>query len=95
MKSEVGLFQVEEVLIPKIQSSPAKHLVELYAKIGDEVKKRLPSQPVYVHFISPRWTVRIGNFRKQEHASSLLKTMKKFGYRQACIVKGVVNIKRR
>ena len=64
-------------------------------KIGDEVKKRLPSQPVYVHFISPRWTVRIGNFRKQEHASSLLKTMKKFGYRQACIVKGVVNIKRR
>ena len=64
-------------------------------QIGNEVKKRLPSQPVYVHFISPRWTVRIGNFRKQEHASSLLKTMKKFGYRQACIVKGVVNIKRR
>ncbi len=41
MKSEVGLFQVEEVLIPKIQSSPAKHLVELYAKIGDEVKRYL------------------------------------------------------
>lgn len=64
-------------------------------QIGQEVKKRLPSQPVYVHFISPRWTVRIGNFRKQEHASSLLKTMKKFGYRQSCIVKGVVTIKRR
>ncbi len=40
MKSEVGLFQVEEVLIPKIQSSPAKHLVELYAKVeGEEVKR--------------------------------------------------------
>ena len=64
-------------------------------QIGQELKKRLPSQPVYVHFISPRWTVRVGNFRKQEHATSLLKTMKKFGYRQACIVKGTVTIKRR
>lgn len=64
-------------------------------QIGHELKKRLPSQPVYVHFISPRWTVRVGNFRKQEHATSLLKTMKKFGYRQACIVKGTVTIKRR
>lgn len=40
MKSEVGFFQVEEVLIPKIQSSPAKHLVELYAGIeGEDMKK--------------------------------------------------------
>lgn len=40
MKSEVGFFQVEEVLIPKIQSSPAKHLVELYAGVeGEDMKK--------------------------------------------------------
>lgn len=40
MKSEVGFFQVEEVLIPKIQSSPAKHLIELYAGVlGEETKK--------------------------------------------------------
>lgn len=40
MKSEVGFFQVEEVLIPKIQSSPAKHLIELYAGVeGEEMKK--------------------------------------------------------
>lgn len=40
MRSEVGFFQVEEVLIPKIQSSPAKHLVELYAGVeGEEMKK--------------------------------------------------------
>lgn len=40
MKSEVGFFQVEEVLIPKIQSSPAKHLIELYAGVeGEDVKK--------------------------------------------------------
>lgn len=40
MKSEVGFFQVEEVLIPKIQSSPAKHLVELYAGVDGEEMKR-------------------------------------------------------
>jgi len=42
MKSEVGFFQVEEVLIPKLLSSPAKHLIELYAGVeGEEVKRYL------------------------------------------------------
>jgi len=40
MISEVGLFQVEEVSMPKIQSCPAKHLVELYANINNEDVKR-------------------------------------------------------
>ncbi len=40
MKSEVGFFQVEEVLIPKIMSSPARHLIELYAGVTDEEMKR-------------------------------------------------------
>lgn len=31
MTAEVGFFQVEEVLLPKINSSPAKEFVELYA----------------------------------------------------------------
>lgn len=40
MTKEVGFFQVEGVLIPMIQSSPAKHLVELYAGvIGEDVKR--------------------------------------------------------
>lgn len=42
MRSEVGFFQVEEVLIPKLQSSPAKHFIELYAGVeGEEVKRYL------------------------------------------------------
>lgn len=40
MKREVGFFQVEAVLLPKIQSSPAKHLVELYAGVEGEDMKR-------------------------------------------------------
>lgn len=64
-------------------------------QVGSELKKRLPSQAVYVHFNTPRWTTRIGNFRKAEHANSLLKTIKKFGYKQACIVKTTITAKHR
>ncbi len=42
MSAEVGFFQIEEVLLQKINSSPAKHLVELYAGVeGAEMKKYL------------------------------------------------------
>ncbi|MCQ2297525.1 MAG: hypothetical protein MJZ51_02765 [Bacteroidales bacterium] len=40
MSAEVGLFQIEEVLLPKINSSPAKHLVELYAGVEGQEQKR-------------------------------------------------------
>lgn len=40
MKSEVGFFQVESVLIPKILSSPVQHLVEVYAGVEGEEMKR-------------------------------------------------------
>ena len=40
MRAEVGFFQVEEVLIPKIQSSPVKSLLELYAGVEGEEMKR-------------------------------------------------------
>ncbi len=42
MSSHAGFFQIEEVLIPKTQASPAKQYVELYAGIeGQEVKQYL------------------------------------------------------
>jgi metal-dependent HD superfamily phosphatase/phosphodiesterase len=42
MSSEVGLFQIEEVLLGKINVSPAKPYVELYAVINDgEIKQYL------------------------------------------------------
>ncbi|MCL2442411.1 MAG: phosphohydrolase [Treponema sp.] len=40
MSSEVGLFQVEEVLMHKISLSPAKKHIELYAKVCDKEEKR-------------------------------------------------------
>lgn len=40
MQSEVGFFQVEEVLIPKISVSPIRSLLEIFASVkGEEVKR--------------------------------------------------------
>ncbi|MCR4823564.1 MAG: phosphohydrolase [Treponema sp.] len=42
MSADVGFFQIEEVLLQKINSSPAKTLVELFADVeGCEMKKYL------------------------------------------------------
>ena len=42
MSSDVGFFQIEEVLLPKVNMSPAKQYIELYAGIeGKEIKKYL------------------------------------------------------
>jgi len=42
MKSDAGFFQVEEVLFPKLEMSPIKPYIELYASvIGASVKKYL------------------------------------------------------
>lgn len=39
MTSEVGFFQIEEVLLQKINASPAKRFVELYAGVEGEERK--------------------------------------------------------
>ncbi len=42
MKAEVGFFQVEGVLIPKVKASTVNHLIELEAGVdGEETKKYL------------------------------------------------------
>jgi metal-dependent HD superfamily phosphatase/phosphodiesterase len=42
MSSDVGFFQIEEVLLPKMNMSPAKQYIELYAGVTDrEIKKYL------------------------------------------------------
>ena len=42
MSSEVGLFQIEEVLLTKVNSSTAKKYIELYAAVtGQEPRQYL------------------------------------------------------
>lgn len=59
---------------------------------GNAVKQAFPNQPVYVHFYSPRWICRVGNFRTYEEANAILHQVKKMGYKQACIVSGKITV---
>lgn len=61
-------------------------------KTGSEVKALFPGVPVYVHFYSPRWICRMGNYRTYEEAHEVLSQVKKLGYESAIIVKGKITV---
>lgn len=60
--------------------------------IGNQLKAVFPDIPVYVHFYSPRWICRMGNFRTYQEAHSVLSQVQKLGYKQACIVSGKITV---
>lgn len=59
---------------------------------GNAVKAAFPSHPIYVHFYSPRWICRMGNYRTYEEANAVLQQVKGMGYKQACIVSGKISV---
>ncbi len=61
-------------------------------RIGNTVKRQFPEYPVYVHFNSPRWICRMGNFRTLEEANSVLREVRQMGYNSACVVKGTITV---
>ena len=61
-------------------------------QIGNKIKANYPNEPVYVHFYSPRWICRIGNYRTYEEAHQMLVSVRKLGYTQATIVKGKITV---
>ncbi len=60
--------------------------------IGNQIKASFPDQPVYVHFYSPRWICRMGNFRTYEEAEEMLRKVREAGYKQASLVKGKITV---
>ena len=61
-------------------------------RTGDEIKTLFPNEPVYVHFYSPRWICRMGNYRTYEEAHDVLTRVKQLGYQSAVIVKGKITV---
>lgn len=61
-------------------------------QVGDAIKMSYPDQPVYVHFYSPRWICRVGNYRTYDEAARMLKAVKAMGYKTATIVKGKITV---
>lgn len=62
--------------------------------LGNQLKTKFPGQPIYVHFFSPNWTVRMGNFRSQEEAVRVLRQVKKAGFNSATLVRGPITVSR-
>ena len=61
-------------------------------RTGENIKSLFPGEPIYVHFYSPRWICRMGNYRTYEEAHEVLKRVKQFGYTSAIIVKGKITV---
>ena len=61
-------------------------------RTGEDMKSLFPSEPIYVHFYSPRWICRMGNYRTYEEAHEVLQKVKQLGYNSAIIVKGKITV---
>ena len=59
---------------------------------GMVMKSNFPTEPIYVHFYSPSWKCRMGNYKTLEEAQRILAMVKKLGYKQACVVKGTISV---
>ena len=64
----------------------------LAEQVGNDIKANYPNVPVYVHFYSPRWICRVGNYRTYEEAHQMLLSIRNLGYKEASIVKGKVTV---
>ena len=61
--------------------------------IGERLKTEFPEHAVYVHFYTPRWVCRMGNFQTREEAEEMLQKVKDLGYSTACLVKGKITVR--
>lgn len=59
---------------------------------GRSLKSLFPGEEVYVHFYSPRWICRLGNYRTYEEAHEKMLEVRKLGYSTATIVKGKITV---
>ena len=58
----------------------------------NNIKAHFPNVPVYVHFFSPRWICRVGNYRTYEEAHQMATSLKNLGFNQCTIVKGKIQV---
>ena len=61
-------------------------------QVGNTIRANFPRTPVYVHFYSPRWICRVGNYRTYEEAQEMLENIQKLGIKGAIIVKGKITV---
>ena len=65
---------------------------QMAEQIRNNIKSHYANVPVYVHFYSPRWICRVGNYRTYEEAHQMMVNLQKMGYKQASVVKGKITV---
>jgi len=65
---------------------------EAAERAGKKIKNMYPDEAIFVHFYSPRWICRVGNYRTMEEARQMLRKVKKLGFSQACIIKAKITV---
>jgi len=61
-------------------------------RIRNSIKSYYPNVPVYVHFFSPRWICRVGNYKTYEEAHQMMTNLKNMGFNECTIVKGKISV---
>ena len=91
-KSQIRYQDDDEMSIPTIDMR--KKVMRGSRKVTGYrvIKMRFPDQPIYVHFYSPRWICRVGNYRSLGEAEKMLRAVRKMGYKAATIVKGKITV---
>ena len=59
---------------------------------ANALRTLFPGHKVYVHFYSPRWICRMGNFRTIAEAKEVLDQVVRMGYDTATLVRGQVTV---
>jgi hypothetical protein len=59
---------------------------------ANTIKTLFPGHKVYVHFYSPRWICRMGNFRTLAEAKEVLNEVVRMGYDTATLVRGKITV---
>lgn len=87
-----GWRKVKGYRVQAYSGSNTRQSRQMAEKAGNAIKAKFPDQPVYVHFYSPSWKCRVGNFRSYAEAERLMKQIRRMGYKSACVVSGTITV---
>ena len=91
-KVMVGSYKVDGYRVQVYAGGNSRKDRQTAEEIGATLKRSFPTEPVYVHFYSPRWICRIGNYRSYDDAVRMLKDVKAMGFKQASLVRGKITV---
>ncbi|MGP1590731.1 MAG: SPOR domain-containing protein [Prevotella sp.] len=91
-KVMLGSYKVDGYRVQVYAGGNSRKDRQTAEDIGTKLKISFPTEPVYVHFYSPRWICRIGNYRSYDDAVRMLKEVKAMGFKQASLVRGKITV---